>query len=227
MLRVTRSIYPTVSGSMDGVDFFAILPPEIVSNIFSYLGSEDAVHCLAVSRLWRVIVLSQDIFWKKACVQFGLPDYIIEEHLLLEKCCTSPAALYLAARRQRQHISGGRGVLSRLERKEGEYPENSARRTSTESMGNGYIRERVYNHHPEGKLVLLGRINDRAIERVCEVPPEVHHGNWRNVLPQQQCVITVLTSATEHYYGPNTIKWLKHAITVSYTHLTLPTIYSV
>ena len=101
-------------------DLLASLPPELVLNILSYLDSEDAVHCLAVNKSWREVVGSQDGFWKKTCVQFGLPDHLIEEHIQRKKCCASPVALFLAARKQRLYISGSSGVFAQLER-EGDY----------------------------------------------------------------------------------------------------------
>ena len=63
------------------VDFFVNLPPEMVLSILSNLDSEDAVHCLAVSKLWREVVGSQDGYWKKACVEFGLSEDLIEDHI--------------------------------------------------------------------------------------------------------------------------------------------------
>ena len=101
-------------------DLFASLPPELTLHILSYLDGEDAVHCLAVNKSWREVVGSRDTYWKKACVQFGLPEDLIEEHILHKKCCASPVALFVAARRQRLYISQSSGVFARLER-DGEY----------------------------------------------------------------------------------------------------------
>ena len=100
----------------------ASLPPEMVLNILSYLDTEDAVSCLAVSKLWRDVVGSQDFFWKKACLQFGLPEYVTEEHIQNKKCCTSLVDLFLAARRQRLYISRSSGVFLRVE--SGRMPEH-------------------------------------------------------------------------------------------------------
>ena len=101
-------------------DLLASLPPELVLNILSYLDSEDAVRCLAVNKSWREAVGSQESYWKKVCVQFGLPEDLIEEHIQRKRCCASPVALFLAARRQRLYISRSSGVFSRLKR-DGEY----------------------------------------------------------------------------------------------------------
>jgi len=73
--------------------------------------------CLAMSKLWKEVVGSQNGYWKKACVQFGLPEDLIEEHIQHKKCCASPVTLFLAARRQRLNISGGGAIFARLERK--------------------------------------------------------------------------------------------------------------
>ena len=94
----------------------ASLPPEMLLNICSYLDTEDAVSCLAVSKLWREVVGSQDVFWKKACLQLGLTKYVIEEHIQNKKCCTSLVDLFLAGRRQRLYISRSSGVFLREER---------------------------------------------------------------------------------------------------------------
>ena len=95
-------------------DLLASLPPELVLNILSYLDSEDAVHCLTVNKSWREVVGSRDAYWKKACVQFGLPGHLIEEHIQHKKCCASPVALFLAARKQRLYISESSGVCARF-----------------------------------------------------------------------------------------------------------------
>lgn len=142
----------------------ATLPSEMVLSVLSYLDSEDAVCCLAVSKSWRETVGALDTYWKKACTQLGLPNYLIEEHVLCKKCCTSPVALFLAARKQRLYISQSYGVFSRLERKKGEYSENVTMESMktkrdanarlwnpphrTQSMGHGYILEVVYGNGP-------------------------------------------------------------------------------
>ena len=86
-------------------------PPEMVLNILSYLDTEDTV-----SKLWRDVVGSQDFFWKKACLQFGLPEYVIEQHIQNKKSRTSLVDLFLAAKRQRLYISRSSGVFVRVER---------------------------------------------------------------------------------------------------------------
>ena len=175
----SKSVCPTVTaGSMDRVDCLANLPPEIISHILSYLSSEDAVQCLCVSRLWDERIRTQDTFWKRACIEFGLPDYL-EEHLLLKKC--EPVALFVAARRQRQHISSRTAIVSRLERIR-EYPLFSGTdrpRSRAASLGNGYIIEVAYepvpkhpctrSTRPDGSFVFLGKIDNQKIERVYEI----------------------------------------------------------
>ena len=65
---------------------------------------------------WREVVGSQDYFWKKACLQFGLPEYVIEEHIHNKKYSTSLVDLFLAAGRQGIYISRSSGVFLRVER---------------------------------------------------------------------------------------------------------------
>ena len=108
----TPVIYDTIElVNVLTMDFFASLPPEMVLNVLSNLDGEDGVRCLAVSKSWREVVGSQDGYWKKACVQFGLPEDLIEEHIQHKKCCASPVALFLAARGQRLYISGSSGII--------------------------------------------------------------------------------------------------------------------
>ena len=78
------------------------------------LSIENAMSCLTVNKLWRDFVGSQDFFWKKACLQFGLPEYVIEEHIQNKKCCKSLVDLFLATRRQRLYISKSSGVFLRI-----------------------------------------------------------------------------------------------------------------
>ena len=109
----TGIIYDTIElVNVLTMDFFVSLPPEMVLNVLSNLDGEDGVRCLAVSKSWREVVGSQDGYWKKACVQFGLPEDLIEEHIQHKKCCASPVALFLAARGQRLYISGSSGMIA-------------------------------------------------------------------------------------------------------------------
>ena len=224
------------------MDFFASLPPEMVLNILSNLDGEDAVRCLAVSRLWRKVVGSQDGYWKKVCVQFGLPEDLIEEHIQHKKCCASPVALFLAARRQRLYISGSSGMFARLEREAEECPSaappaKKKRRQywqapcKTMYVGNGYVVEVVYakerpvpsgwGHsgyfppHEEVAQTLLGRFNDRKIEKVCEISPDSFNGRWFHVSPHHQCIVTVSRShITIDGSQRKPTKCLKQSITV-------------
>ena len=204
------------------VDFFASLPPEMVLNILSNLDSEDAVHCLAVSKLWREVVGSQDGFWKKACVEFGLSEDLIEDQIQHKKCCASPVALFLAARRQRLYVSGSSGVFARLEREASECPGTAPAAKKRKSqkkyqapcrtlyVGNGYIVEIVYakehlipggwNHsgyfapRREVTQVLLERFNGAKIEKVCDISPDFSNGRWFHVSAHHQCIVTVSRS---------------------------------
>ena len=151
---------------------------------------------------------AEDTYWRKACRQFGLPDHLIQEHLLYKKCCASPVTLFLAARRQRGYICGSNGVFSRLERKELEYPQEGPSKTL--SIGRGY-RFEVYNTpSSDDPLVLLGRINGRAIEKISNLSPEIDYFEWINILPHHQCIVRVKPTGEP---GARGMQWLKHAIT--------------
>ena len=212
------------------MDFIATLPLEMAVNILSYLDSEDAVRCLAVSNMWREIVSAQDTYWKKACVRFGLLEYLVEEH---KKCYTSPVALFLAARKQRLYISGSKGVFSPLVRQEGEYPCKVAVKKSetdkfwtppcrTQSVGGEHFLETVYEEerltgffipHAIVSLGILGRINGGCIEKVCEVAPDVCKSEWLQYLPRLQCIVT----ASSNPSADRSILWLKWSIPRTYT----------
>ena len=51
-----------------------------------------------------------------------LSEDLIQDHIQHKKCCASPVALFLAARRQRLYVSGSSGVFAQLEREVGECP---------------------------------------------------------------------------------------------------------
>ena len=166
---------------------------------------------------------AQDTYWTKACIQLGLPYYLIEEHVLCKKCCTSPVTLFLAARKQRLYISQSSGVFSRLGRK-GEYPDNVAIAiTKTESdtiaqvrnqpyrtvsMGHGYVLEIVYSSGPpiptccssHHSLALLGRIKDRTIHKICECSPEIHaNSTLIKSVPNHHCFVTMSSCILPEY----------------------------
>lgn len=212
------------------MDFIASLPLEVAVNILFYLDSEDAVRCLAVNHLWREIVGAQDTYWKKACIRFGLPGYLIEDH---KNCCTSPVAFFLAARKQRLYVSGTEGMFSPLERQEGEYPCHVAtkKRSNTDglwaapsraqSVGGEHFLEIVYEEEhlipneryfyvPRANISLgiLGRINGRNIEKVCEVAPDVCKSEWLRYLPHHQCVVAVVSNTS----ADGSMLWLKWSI---------------
>ena len=215
----------------------ASLPPEMVLNILSYLDAEDAVSCLAVSKLWREVVGSQDFFWKKACLQFGLPEYVTEEHIQNKKCCTSLVDLFLAARRQRLYISRSSGVFLRVERV-GECQsiasefwdydwENMKSTTCTcrkcpyqteyQYVNDGYILE-AKSEFPSDYVatvpqseVELKRFHGSKVEKVCVVCPDVFGLEWVRVLPHHQCIVTASPRDKTGYFE-EAIDWVKYAI---------------
>ena len=208
----------------------ASLPPEMVLNILSYLDTEDAV-----SKLWRDVVGSQDFFWKKACLQFGLPAYVTEEHILNKKCCTSLVDLFLAARRQRLYISRSSGVFLRVERV-GECQsiasefwdfdwENMKSTTCTcrkcpyqieyQYVSDGYVLKAKLEFPsdyvatvPQSE-VELKRFHGSKIEKVCVVCPDVFGLELVRVLPHHQLIVTASLS---YKTGLDAIDWVKYAI---------------
>lgn len=174
---------------------------------------------------------AQDTYWKKACIRFGLPGYLIEDH---NNCCTSPVAFFLAARKQRLYVSGTEGVFSPLERQEGEYPCNVATKTErintdglwaapsrAQSVGGEHFLEIVYEEEhlipneryyyvPRANISLgiLGRINGRNIEKVCEVAPDVCKSEWLRYLPHHRCVVAVVSNTS----ADGSMLWLKWSI---------------
>jgi len=220
--RPAKSMYKsTMAGTATRViasssTLLARLPSEMVLNILSYLDSEDAVCCLAVSKSWRETVGALDTYWKKACIQLGLPNYLIEEHVFV-------VPLFLAAKKQRLYISQSYGVFSRLERKKDEYSENITMKTMktkrdenaqlwnpphrTQSMGHGYTLEVVYGNgppipscsitschtpHQNVSLALLGRIKGRTIHKICEFSPEIYANSaWIKIVPRHDCIVTM------------------------------------
>ena len=90
------------------VDFLSCLPSVAVVKILSYLKGEDCVHCLSVSKSWRETVCSFPSYWRKACLEFGLPEDLIRGHT---KEGESPVNLFVVANKQRQLISSGSPVI--------------------------------------------------------------------------------------------------------------------
>ena len=66
--------------------------------------------CLQVCRQWRERVSSFDSFWRRRCLQYGLPDYYIQEEE--EERETRPVDLLRLAYRQRKCINQSSGDLS-------------------------------------------------------------------------------------------------------------------
>ena len=99
-------------------------------------------------------------------------------------------------------------MFSRLERKESEYPQGGPGKTL--SIGRGYIFEVYYTPSSDDSLVLLGRINGRAIEKICNLSPEIDYFEWINILPHHQCIVRVKPTVER---GLQDMQWRKHAIT--------------
>ena len=84
----------------DKMDVFGYLPLELVATILIFLPSEDLVSCLQVSSKWRQLVSSFGWLWTRRCLDYGLPDYLVDSEPSVD-----PVALFLAARRQRCYVT--------------------------------------------------------------------------------------------------------------------------
>ena len=89
------------------MDFFLLLPPELLLLILSCLTLEEVFMCLQVCRQWRERVSSFDSSWRRKCLQYGLPDYYIQEEEEGEK----RERLVRLAYKQRKGISRSRGSV--------------------------------------------------------------------------------------------------------------------
>ncbi len=83
------------------VDYFSRLPPELVLKVVLSLEVEDVCRCLLVSKRWYDLLSGLEPYWRKACVQIGLPEYQIRE--LRPQHATSKALL-CAARKHRMSV---------------------------------------------------------------------------------------------------------------------------
>ena len=66
--------------------------------------------CLQVCRQWRERVSSFDSFWRRKCLQYGLPDYYVQEEE--EERETTPMELLRFTHRQKRCINQSSGDLS-------------------------------------------------------------------------------------------------------------------
>lgn len=55
-----------------GVDFFTLLPPELVFCIVLYLPLRHFLVCLAVSKNWHRILGEMEPYWRRACEELGI-----------------------------------------------------------------------------------------------------------------------------------------------------------
>jgi len=85
------------------MDFFLLLPPELLLLVLRCLTLEELFVCLQVCRQWRERVSSFDSFWRRRCLQYDLPDYYIQEEE--EERETTPVELLRLAYRQRRCIN--------------------------------------------------------------------------------------------------------------------------
>ena len=93
------------------VDFFSLLPPEIVLKVLLYLAIEDVVQCLLVCRVWYELLSGLEPYWRRACVEFGLSETIVRR---LRSQFVSSKALLFAGRKHQLGICATPPRLSTL-----------------------------------------------------------------------------------------------------------------
>lgn len=86
------------SQAVEGVDFFSLLPPEVVLAVILNLCAETVLTCLRVSKTWCAILDDFEPYWRKSCTALGLSQRVISK---LQDHHPSSKAFFLVARRQR------------------------------------------------------------------------------------------------------------------------------
>ena len=74
------------------IDFFTLLPPELVLHIILYLPLKHLLPCMNVSRTWLSILNGMEPYWKQACEDLGLSSQLLEK--LLTCYHTAKTALF-------------------------------------------------------------------------------------------------------------------------------------
>lgn len=85
-----------------GMDFFILLPPELVLCIIFYLPLRQFFACLAVSKTWRRLLSEMEPYWRRACDELGLSrDFVAK---LLSHDYSSSREVIFHALRHRHSI---------------------------------------------------------------------------------------------------------------------------
>ena len=146
------------------VDFVSRLPPEIVLDIVLNLGVEDVVQCLLVSKQWHDILSGLEPYWRRACLEFGLPDHVVGR--LRPRYATSKALLF-AARQHRQSICATRPQCFSLSQEGYPYDTHYACQYTNGDM----ILGTVYRDF-RPKEIIVERVCYRSVVRVRTLFPQ-------------------------------------------------------
>ena len=146
------------------VDFVSRLPPEIVLDIVLNLGVEDVVQCLLVSKQWHDILSGLEPYWRRACLEFGLPDHVVGR--LRPRYATSKALLF-AARQHRQSICATRPQCFSLSQESYPYDTHYACQYTNGDM----ILGTVYRDF-RPKEIIVERVCYRSVVRVRTLFPQ-------------------------------------------------------
>lgn len=90
-----------MAGGECGLDFFDVLPPEVVLAIALNLDLDVIACCLLVSKRWYTLLSGLEPYWRQACSTFGLSETVLQSFIARYK---STKSILFAARRHRQFI---------------------------------------------------------------------------------------------------------------------------
>ena len=90
-------------------DFVSDLPPELVTEIFSFSTLKDVLRCQLVCRRWKVIILQLYPYWTMLLRQLKLSQRSISDYM---RDFSTPKDFFLAVRRYQEEIKASKFVSS-------------------------------------------------------------------------------------------------------------------
>ena len=137
-------------------DFIALLPPEIVSKILSYLETGSVFNCLLVSRNWNSVITSCQTFWKHHAYLLGIsPNIMSLKHSISYKAMT------VAVLRARNAIMNAKPIFLQYPDKTGKPPKATLTCRPAKPICNGiFISHEVYACSDVGTYMLSIRAID-------------------------------------------------------------------
>ena len=90
-----------MAGGECRLDFFDLLPPEVVLAIALNLNLDVIACCLLVSKRWCRLLSGLEPYWIQACTAFGLSDTVLKSYITRYK---NTKSILFAARKHRQFI---------------------------------------------------------------------------------------------------------------------------